>query len=69
MPKVNVEEVKKDVDAQKKKVAGLKVASKERRKDAGLRGERKRLKRLQRRWRQASGKKIAAILKAGTEKK
>jgi len=69
MPKINVEEVKKDVDAQKKKVADLKKASKERRKDAGLRTERKALKRLQRRWRQVSGKKIEAIKKAGSVKK
>ncbi|MCC6737485.1 MAG: hypothetical protein IT452_00450 [Planctomycetia bacterium] len=68
MAKVNVEELKKDVDAQKKKVSGLKTASKDRRKDASLRTERKALKRLQRRWRLASGKKMEARKKAAEKK-
>jgi hypothetical protein len=68
MAKVNAEEVKKDVIAQKKTVAELKAKSKDRDKDTNLRAERKALKRLQRRWRLASGTKIAAAKKA-TEKK
>ncbi len=68
MASVKAEEVKKDVEAQKKIVIELKKASKERRKDLKLRAERKALKRLQRRWRLASGTKIAAAKKA-TEKK
>lgn len=67
---MNVEEVKKDVDAQKKKVGELKKASKDRRKDTALRSERKALKRLQRRWRLASGRKMEARKKAaGGDKK
>lgn len=70
MAKVNVEELKKDVDAQKKKVSGLKTASKDRRGDTSLRSERKALKRLQRRWRLVSGKKMEARKKAaGGDKK
>ena len=64
MASVKAEEVKKDVEAQKKIVIELKKASKERRKDLKLRAERKALKRLQRRWRLASGTKIAAAKKA-----
>lgn len=64
MATVKAEDVKKDVEAQKKKVIEMKKASKERRKDLALRAERKTLKRLQRRWRLASGTKIAAAKKA-----
>jgi hypothetical protein len=64
MAKVNAEEVKKDVVAQKKTVAELKAKCKDRDKDTNLRAERKALKRLQRRWRLASGTKIAAAKKA-----
>ncbi|MEK7466874.1 MAG: hypothetical protein AAB074_05610 [Planctomycetota bacterium] len=68
MAKVNAEEVKKDVVAQKKTVVELKAKSKDRDKDTNLRAERKRLKRLQRRWRLASGTKIAAAKKAAEKK-
>jgi len=68
MAKVNAEEVKKDVVAQKKAVTELKTKSKDRRKDLPLRAERKALKRLQRRWRLASGTKIAAAKKAAEKK-
>lgn len=64
MPVRNAEEVKKDVDAQKKKVAELKKATKDARKDAKLRDAHKALRRLQRRWRQMTGKKLATIRKA-----
>ncbi|NUN47314.1 MAG: hypothetical protein HUU15_00615 [Candidatus Brocadiae bacterium] len=71
MAKLNVDELKKDMDAQKKAVAAIRTASKDRRKDVKLRESRKELKRLQRRWRLATGKKIAAQRKAagGDEKK
>ena len=68
MAKVNAEEVKKDVVAQKKTVSELKAKSKDRDNDLVLRSERKTLKRLQRRWRLASGAKIAAAKKAAEKK-
>jgi hypothetical protein len=71
MGKMSAEEVKKDIDAQKKAVADLKKATKDARKDGKLRSERRVLRRLQRRWRQMTGKKLATSKKAagGTEEK
>ena len=63
MPARKAEDVKKDVDAQRKAVAELKKTVKEPRKDLKFREARKELRRLQRRWRQMTGRKLARIKK------
>jgi len=63
MPMLKAEDVKKDADAQKKKVAEIKKASKDVRRDPKLREARKTLRRLQRRWRQMTGRKNKKVEK------
>jgi hypothetical protein len=65
MGTLSADEVKKDLDAQKKKFRELRAASKDARKDLTLRAAHKALRRLQRRWRQMTGKKNAKPAAAG----